>query len=37
MSDFPVAVPFVIVVSFHGLNLKLISDFQDRLDSVVGF
>ena len=29
MSDFPVAVPFVIVVSFRGLIMKLTSDVQD--------
>ena len=29
MSDFPVTVPFVIVVSFQGLILKLTSDVQD--------
>ena len=29
MSNFPVAVPFVIVVSFRGLILKLTSDVQD--------
>ena len=29
MSEFPVAVPFVIVVSFPGLTLKLTGDVQD--------
>ena len=31
MSDFPVAVPFVVVVSFRGLIRKLTSDVQDRI------
>ena len=29
MSDFPVAVPFVVVVSFRGLILKLTGDVKD--------
>ena len=29
MSDFPVAVPFVIAGSFQGLILKLTGDVQD--------
>ena len=31
MSSFPATVPFVIVVSFLGLIMRLASDVQDRI------